>query len=266
MNIPVQLDLFSPEIVVSPLKEVPKNDLQTRYIEFRGIKIPYFFARSKRRTIGFMINQEGLKVTAPKWASLKEVEDAIREKGQWITKQLHYFLTKPKLNLKPFQLENGITLNYLGEKITLRLFVSASNFISYNEFTKTLTFFHKASLSTSKLEDELKAWFKEKAYTFFKNRLSFFSFLLGVQYHSFALSNAKQRWGSCSSTAHILLNWRLIYFDPKLIDYVVVHELSHLREMNHSKHFWQLVESVYPNYKAARKELNEKALRLPETL
>jgi predicted metal-dependent hydrolase len=82
---------------------------------------------------------------------------------------------------------------------------------------------------------------------------------VGVHFRDFALSSATTRWGSCSSTGTIRLNWRLIHFSLDVIDYVVVHELAHLREMNHSPRFWAVVEAVMPDYRHARATLKRPA-------
>ena len=78
-------------------------------------------------------------------------------------------------------------------------------------------------------------------------------------FRSMRLSNARSRWGSCHVSGRISLNWRLIQLPPHLVDYVVVHELAHLREMNHSPRFWSLVGRIIPDYQARRRELRREA-------
>lgn len=271
-SLPLQLDLFASDatqILLPPLANQVKDTpfektsenqapaLKKRAIEFNGIRIEYEFRRSKRRTIGFLVNENGLRVTAPRWATLKSVEEAIREKERWITSKLHYFLHQyKKRQTTPLQLENGTTLPYLGSNLLLRLQNGPVNHVLMNEITKELlvTSSHTAQ---STAEENLRTWFQEKARQFFAERLPVYAAMLGVNYRSFSLSSAKQRWGSCSISGNIRLNWRLIYFSPSLIDYVIVHELAHLREMNHSKRFWEIVSQAYPDYKAARKALNQ---------
>ncbi|OIQ71144.1 hypothetical protein GALL_472440 [mine drainage metagenome] len=89
----------------------------------------------------------------------------------------------------------------------------------------------------------------------FQQRLDHFAPLLGVQWKKLALSNAATRWGSARSDGSIRLNWRLLHFRMPVLDYVVAHELSHLRVMNHSAHFWAVVSSVVPDYPALRQQL-----------
>ena len=85
---------------------------------------------------------------------------------------------------------------------------------------------------------------------------------MNVSYDTFRLSGARTRWGSCSAKRHIRLNWRLIHCDITLIDYVAIHELAHLTEMNHSTRFWAIVRQWYPTPEQARQRLREQSARL----
>jgi predicted metal-dependent hydrolase len=107
------------------------------------------------------------------------------------------------------------------------------------------------------------AWLAEEARTVFAARVAIFARLLDVPVPELKLSNARTQWGSCSAHGRVRLNWRLIHVPLSLVDYVVVHELAHLRELNHSRRFWALVESAYPGFRAARRELNRIEKQLP---
>lgn len=271
-SLPSQLDLFASDAMQiflppqtdqgkdTPFEQIPENQaptLKKRTIEFSGIRIKYEFRRSKRRTIGFLVNENGLRVTAPRWATLKSVEEAIKKKESWITSKLHYFLHQYKKRVEtPLQLENGATLPYFGNNLLLRRQHGPVDNILLNDATKELIV-TTSNMAQSAIEEILRAWFQEKARQFFAERMPVYAAILGVNYRSFSLSSARQRWGSCSISGNIRLNWRLVYFSPSLIDYVIVHELAHLREMNHSKRFWEIISQAYPDYRAARKALNQ---------
>jgi predicted metal-dependent hydrolase len=105
------------------------------------------------------------------------------------------------------------------------------------------------------VERKVLQWYKKQALTDFSRRLSLFATKLGVPTPPLFLSNARSRWGSCNSRKEIRLNWRLLQAPPHIINYVVCHELAHLKEMNHSAKFWAVVASIFPDYKAAEKEL-----------
>jgi predicted metal-dependent hydrolase len=104
---------------------------------------------------------------------------------------------------------------------------------------------------------------RERARELFLARLAHYAALLGVAMPRLTLSAARTRWGSCSLKTGVRLNWRLIHFPLPVIDYVVAHELAHLREMNHSHRFWSIVEHLYPDYRAARDELKTLAAHCP---
>jgi predicted metal-dependent hydrolase len=151
---------------------------------------------------------------------------------------------------------DGATLPYLGQTLTLRLdpehrFGSARAQLQNN--TLHLSLPHAAR--PEQMRDTVQAWLMAQAKTLFCQRLDHFAPLLGVRWTKLSLSNAGTRWGSASADGSIRLNWRLIHMRASVIDYVVAHELSHLRVMNHSAHFWDTVRTVVPDYAALRRQL-----------
>lgn len=108
----------------------------------------------------------------------------------------------------------------------------------------------------------LEAIYREAAKEYFPKRVYHFAHILGVSYGNITIRDQKTRWGSCSSKGNLSFNWRLILAPPNVLDYVVVHELCHRKEMNHSPKFWALVESVMPDYKQYRKWLKENGNKL----
>ena len=109
--------------------------------------------------------------------------------------------------------------------------------------------------NTAQIAKKVVQWYRKQALTDFSRRLEILSAKLGVPTPTLFLSNARSRWGSCNSKQEIRLNWRLLQAPPHIINYVVAHELAHLKEMNHSAKFWAMVEKIYPDYKTAEKEL-----------
>jgi len=106
----------------------------------------------------------------------------------------------------------------------------------------------------------VQAWLMRQAKRLFTERLNHYAPHLGVQWRKLSLSSAGTRWGSASADGAIRLNWRLIHFKQSVIDYVVVHELSHLRVMDHSPRFWDTVRTVVPDYAELRSQLKEEAV------
>ncbi|MCV6902702.1 MAG: M48 family metallopeptidase, partial [Achromobacter xylosoxidans] len=99
------------------------------------------------------------------------------------------------------------------------------------------------------------AWLQQRAGAWFGARLAHFLQISGLKIRRWRLSSAATRWGSCTSDGNIMLNWRLIHFAPAIIDYVIAHELAHLREMNHSQDFWREVGQILPDFEEAKNVL-----------
>lgn len=110
---------------------------------------------------------------------------------------------------------------------------------------------------TPEQRSALEKRYRETAKEYFPKRAAYYAAFLGVSYDRIRIAGQKTRWGSCSSNKTLSFNWKLMLAPPKVLDYVVVHEICHLREMNHSPRFWALVESLMPDYKQQRKWLKE---------
>ncbi len=235
-----------------------------RRLQLQEHALEYRLLRSKRRSIGFLIDEEGLRITAPRWVTIAEIENAIREKQRWIFAKLNERRERSARRLQPqMQWRDGATLPYLGKDIALRIVASQAAGIIHDEESGELTIGLPPEAGEQQLKDRVQGWLQAQAKRVFAERLPIYAEKLGVVYHSFALSSATTQWGSCTVEGKIRLNWRLIHFTLPLIDYVIAHELAHLREMNHSPRFWATVQSVFPEFDAARKALRDHG---PDTL
>jgi predicted metal-dependent hydrolase len=235
-----------------------------RRIKLGDLQLDYRFLRSKRRSIGFMIDEHGLRITAPKWVSIAEIERATREKSAWIFAKIRQQQERAvRRSESKMKWEDGCKLPYLGGEITVRvseaLTARKASAAHYDLESATLTIDTKIDLTPEACETQLKhqvqRWLQDQALTLFAARLPIYAQALGVDYQGFKLSSAKTRWGSCTTDGRIRLNWRLIHFALPLIDYVVAHELAHRKEMNHGPRFWAAVGSVFPEFETTRKQL-----------
>jgi predicted metal-dependent hydrolase len=229
-----------------------------RRIQLGERALDYAFRRGRRRTIGFTVNADGLTVAAPRWVGIAEVEEAIREREAWIFTKLAE-MQRHRAATPQVRWEEGGTFPYLGETITLRLTSSTRRAISviFDRGARTLTVSLPPDASATQLKDRVQAWLQNEARALFRERLAVFEARLGVRHRVLRLSSAKTRWGSCSADGRILLNWRLIHFPLSSIDYVVAHELAHLKEMNHSPRFWATVADILPEYQSAREHMKQ---------
>jgi predicted metal-dependent hydrolase len=257
---PLQLDLFaSPEQSAPPSPPAAPAGA-TRRILMSGQVIDYALKRSKRRSIGFMIGDDGLRISAPRWITIAEIELAIREKQRWILSKLHERRESALLRSQAgTRWGDGRSLPYMGDDIVLRLDALAPVPVAFDAALGELRLALPFDADEQQLKDQIRLWLQQQAHDLFAQRLPLYAQQLGVDYHSFALSSATTQWGSCTSAGRIRLNWRLVHFSLPLIDYVIAHELAHLREMNHSARFWAIVESVIPDFENARKTLQKRS-------
>jgi len=240
-------------------------DAPLRRIQLGIHTLDYALRRSTRRSIGFMIDDDGLRVTAPRRVTLAEIDNAIRAKQRWILTKLHERgERRAQREIRPpVAWVDGARLPYLGGDITLRLQEATRSHCVFDPATRVLEVGVVPGLSEWQLKERVKLWFQSEAKRIFVERLDVYAARLGVTYQACALSGAGSRWGSCTVQGNIRLNWRLIHYPLALVDYVVAHELAHIREMNHSARFWAVVASVYPDYDGAKTALRKRSQELP---
>lgn len=215
-----------------------------------GDQLHYQLERRQRRTVGLKITQTGLVIHAPKRISQSQLEDIIVQKADWVLRKLASVTAN---RIPEIQWQHGEQLLFLGNAITLTIEHNArSKAVEYEPGVLQLAM---PSQDEMLIARKVVQWYKKQAITDFTRRLEIFSSKLGVKFTSLTLSNAASRWGSCNSKKEIRLNWRLLQAPPHIINYVVCHELAHIKEMNHSAKFWATVASIFPDYKAAEKEL-----------
>ena len=215
-----------------------------------GDQLHYQLERRQRRTVGLKITQAGLVIHAPKRISQSQLEDIIVQKADWVLRKLASITANKTPEI---QWQHGEQLLFLGTAITLTIEHNArSKAVEYEPGVLQLAMPDQDEMLIAR---KVVKWYKKQAITDFTRRLEIFSSKLGVKFTSLTLSNAASRWGSCNSKKEIRLNWRLLQAPPHIINYVVCHELAHIKEMNHSAKFWATVESIFPDYKAAEKEL-----------
>ncbi|WP_409265619.1 M48 family metallopeptidase [Massilia sp. BHUDP2] len=248
-----------------PSPPVAEGEPPLKRIVLGSHTVDYALRRSTRRSIGFMIDDDGLRVTAPRRCTQIDIDNAIRAKQRWILTKLLERGERRALRQEraPVEWKDGARLPYLGGEITLRLEEAARSHCQYDAAKRELWIGVVPGLSEWQLKERVKLWFQAEAKRLFKERLDFFAPQLNVAYKAFALSSAGTRWGSCTIEGNIRLNWRLVHYPASLVDYVVVHELAHLREMNHSPRFWATVGEVYPDYDGARLALKKRSLEMP---
>lgn len=242
----------------------------SRRIALATCDVAYAFRRAKRRTIGMVIGPDGLEVSAPRWVTVGEIESTLHEKADWIVRKLVEMQEhQRRLGEARIQWRDGVVLRYLGASLQVVLDSSAA--LKKNSAQlETLgdesvaSFVLRIGLpitaSPEQIRDATQAWLMRRAKELFAERLDYFAPRLGVAWKRLSLSSASTRWGTASADGAIRLNWRLIHHKLDVIDYVVAHELSHLKVMDHSPQFWDTVKSVMPDYPERRRVLRDEPL------
>ena len=252
----------SPQIAAPSLLQHPRAQ---REILLQGHRVAYEFRVARRRSIGFSVGLDGLSVRAPRWVRRADVEAALHERGDWILAKLaEQQQRSQRLEAARVQWREGASLPFLGEPVVLVIDPRVANVVLDAEARglpgvprRVLRVGLPHDARAEQLREAVQGWLQRQARRLFEERCTHFAPRLNVRVKRLSLSSAATRWGSASSDGSIWLHWRLIHFTLPVIDYVVAHELAHLREMNHSRAFWDVVRSVVPDYQRARRVLDD---------
>ncbi len=246
--------------------DLSRHPRATRELVLDAGRIAFLLKRSRRRSIGFVVGADGLSVSAPKWVGLREIDAAVREKSTWIVARLAEQRERAaRLEAARIVWEEGAALMFLGRPI--RIVLDARSGLAAGEVVldddevdddaamRQLRVGLPSDAGPERLRDAVQSWLQREARAVFEARCRHFAERLGVRVTKLSLSSAATRWGSANANGAIRLHWRLVHYPMATIDYVVAHELAHLREMNHGAKFWRLVASVVPEFETARVQL-----------
>lgn len=222
-------------------------------IKLQDSMVAYTIKQSYRtRSIRLEIRQEtGLTVVVPRKYTPKQVEDILVQKSRWILRHLQ--------GGKPLQMPlfkpapgHGDRLPYLGKTIEIAVTAGAGKGAAACLTEGRLLIPLAGGTNTAPI---LEKWFRAQARLVFTQKADTFKVSMGLSYKNILIRGQRTRWGSCSPTGNITLNWKLLMAPVEIVDYVIIHELSHRKYMNHSSRFWQFVERYCPRWKEHRKWL-----------
>ncbi len=196
-------------------------------------------------------------MSAPWRSSERRILAVIRDAEAWVLRKLEIWSALPARNQS---WTHGDRIKYLGRDLTLQLSVDDIATLVVIQDHEHLSIALPNPADRDAVRAAVIAWYRRHAQSNFSARVGEFASRLGVALPRMLISNARTRWGSCNARREVRLNWRLIQATQPTIDYVVVHELAHLIEMNHSRRFWNVVESVCPHYREGCAELNRMGL------
>lgn len=236
------------------------------FIEIQNRNIFYKLVRTKRKTIGITIDMSGeVKISAPLRMSEKQIVEVVEKKANWIIKKLSEIQAVNK-NVVIKQFVDGEKLLYLGKEYELKVIEQNSNKVEVILQEDKISVYLPQHLQEENkkqlIKEALFKWYRKCFSKIVDERIMKYSLQIQVTPCKVVIKDQKTRWGSCSTRGNINLNWRLVMAPISIIDYVIVHELCHMKVMNHSKEFWRQVEFIMPDYKERREWLKENGYML----
>lgn len=226
-----------------------------RHLLVGGRLVAYQLRQGAGRRLAITIDESGVRVGAPPRLTLGEIEAFVRGHGEWVLRKLDEFAGRPVP--RHLSIRDGIRLPVFGEDVEVRV-VPGGNRVLWREDALVI-----AARADADLDALARRGLQRKALDYFALRLGHYAARMGRAAPTLRLSSARMRWGSCSTSSGIRLNWRLVHLPPRCADYVVAHEMAHLVEMNHGRRFWEVVAGLCPDWREARAELKHRAGEIP---
>lgn len=216
----------------------------------------------RRKTATIKIVEGDVHVIVPQSLSQKRIEALIKQKTKWIRQKLN--LQASIQPVRPKEYVSGEAFSYLGKNYRLKLSQGASGSVKLvaGRFQLSVPEKLKGDARTKYVKDRMARWYREHALQRLQDKVSRYAPLLCVSPSSVKVKYFKSRWGSCSILGDITFNWRIIMAPHRIVDYVVVHELTHLKHHDHSEKFWKTVESVVPHFRECKLWLKKNASAL----
>ena len=252
-SIAEQLSLFRLPEHTLPTPPMPPAGSEG-LLQFGARIVPYRLRRRARARLALVIADHGLRINAPTTLPRRDIEAFAHQHGEWIVRKLDEQAAAPRP--RPVVIADGLRLPLLGGEAIVRV-LPGHNRTRWIGNTLVLE-----ARPNAELNPLAHRALQKQALTHFSDRLAYHAPRMGLIAPPLGLSSARTRWGSCSVHSGIRLNWRLIHLPPALGDYVVVHELAHLYQMNHSKRFWAIVAQACPQGREAREALKVAARSL----
>ncbi len=210
----------------------------------------------RRKSLSLQVSHEGASIRIPHSLALKEAEAFVLKKSHWIKQKLAQ-ATPPTQR----QFIIGESHAYLGHKYPLD-YIQNTGRASLKFENEQLQIHAKTRPEPEAIQRLLINWYRQQADDYLTLRTQHFADIMELQPSKISTRSYKARWGSCNARGEVQFNWQLIQAPSNIIDYVIIHELSHLKHLNHSAHFWQLVSQYYPNYQSARHWFKQNGVHL----
>lgn len=227
---------------------IPPRRMQ---ISLAGKLIAYELTRARRKTVSMVIARDGLLVRAPLKIAQRDIDTILQERAAWIVQRLGEWQARAALIRADYR--DGGSVLYRGQRVPLR--VVQSLFESLEVSDDRIVIATPTPLTAAQQQQLVERWMRETAQAQFAPLVVAMAQHIGVAVKRVKLTDTKTMWGSCTSDGVVRLTFRLIQLPPSLAQYVIAHEISHRREMNHSPQFWEWVRVLDPHFKSHRRTL-----------
>jgi predicted metal-dependent hydrolase len=225
--------------------------------QYGNKKIEFELEYRNRKTLAIQVKPiDKVLVLSPKGLSEHIIKEKVKSKGKWILKKLLDF---KDIGYIPFNREfaDGEGFMYLGRNYLLQLFLNNSLARFKVKLSDGILIIYTPTKDPAILKKLLERWYRKEAEKVILKRIEYYKPKFSTEPAKIKIKEQKRRWGSCNSRGSIYFNWRIIMAPPLVIDYIIVHEMSHLIHRNHSPKFWKQVESMLPDYKVRKKWLRD---------
>ncbi len=227
----------------------------------KDVVIPYETRISTRaqRILITIINGQ-VKVSVPRGVTERQIEKFVLTKQEWIYKHWQEFQEHQTLQAQK-EYKSGQEFPYCGRNLTIRVEEYDLRTIGVKLIQNTLWIYFPRKTSLEKrpryIKEALIYWYKTQARKLFQDKLDHYAMVMGVEYKKLRIKEQKTKWGSCSDYGNINLNWKVVMAPEAVIDYLIIHELAHLKFLNHSRDFWYVVANYMVDYKKWKKWLKD---------
>ncbi len=209
---------------------------------------------SRRKTATVRVNDGKVSVVVPDDLPDSRIEDLLTKKTRWIKAKLLLHRQATPVTCKEYV--SGESFSYLGRNYRLKLETGAAKSVKLKNGRLTVTLPSK-SRSPENISNALTSWYRAHAEQKLLEKVKRYSKIVGVHPASVSIKTFKSRWGSCSTKGDLVFNWKIIIAPNRIVDYVVVHELCHMKQHDHAPKFWKCVERVFPDYAESKAWLKE---------
>jgi len=241
------------------MKKKDSDKDATHLLQYGQSSIPYRLSYSDRKTLAIHVHPDlNVTVEAPLDSEFPEIEKRVHKKAAWILRQQRNF-RRYSFEIPPRQYVSGETYRYLGQQYRLKVLESRDNKGAVRMARKQITIFTKDRGDRKKVKKLLTEWYRQRAYETFRERMEAWAPRFeryGIQHPEVFVRQMRSQWGSCSAKGKMTLNLKLVMMPRQFIDYVIVHELCHLIEHNHSTTFYKLMSKIMPDWEEKRDALN----------